>query len=741
MKKLLLSIALIFPLSLSATIILPDVISDGMVLQQQTNVQLWGQSTASELTVTASWGAKQTVLVEDGWWEATLPTPAASYTPYQLTFLEKGAKKKEAVTISDVLIGEVWLGGGQSNMEMPINGFGGCPITNANQEVMNANQLKGKIRYLTVQREQKYELQDYAHGVWKETNMENIGSFGATAFFFAKTLQQTLDIPIGIINCSWGGSRVEAWLPREILATYPEENLDKDHIFSVFANARSMVMYNTMLYPLRRYAIKGCIWYQGCANVGHADVYPYRLAQMVTEWRRIFNNPDMPFFFTEIAPFGYSGNNNTEAAELRESQWKLIDICPNTDGICTNDLVADYEFCNIHPCNKQDVGQRLAFLALNQTYGMKQVDCQSPRLVKTEVIGRDIYMTFAHADNGFNRVTGIQGFEILDNQGKWVPAQVRNKGWRGPDLCVLIANAKDVYHPQAISYCYRNYKVGNLTNMRGLPLIPFREQLTPDYKKYALYPEGNMPLDNGYTPANEYEDSRWHKTATPELYVFLPKGEQKGVLVSYPGGGYGDLAFPCDESSARWLAQQGYAVVVTKYRLPNGHPMVPLTDACNAIAMVRKHGQEWGIDTSKKLGVIGYSAGAHLAGLVATSYLSEESKPDYAIICYAPIDFKDNKGCGINLVGNVSDKKMQAWTLPTRISEKTVPCFIAASQDDSLVPCEHSSRLYKALLNKGVHAQLLILAQGQHGWNLNSSHLHDLETLRTSVLQFIESIK
>ena len=200
------------------------------------------------------------------------------------------------------------------------------------------------------------------------------------------------------------------------------------------------------------------------------------------------------------------------------------------------------------------------------------------------------------------------------------------------------------------------------------------------YKTYYLYPNGGMPYDNGLTPSQESDKGGWwYNTAEPLLHLYLPNGAQKGLIVSYPGGGYSDLAYPCDESSARWLAGQGYAVVVTKYRLPNGHPMVPLTDACNAIAMVREHGQEWGIDTSKKLGVIGYSAGAHLAGLVAMSYFDEKSKPDYAILCYAPIDFKDNKSCGINLVGNVSDKKMQAWTLPARISEKTVPCFIAAS--------------------------------------------------------------
>ena len=456
---------------------LPSIIGDNMLLQQQTNVNLWGTATpGNTISVYATWGEQvQTKVGKDGHWLVTIPTPAASYTEHTLTFVETPTKRAyynpDPVQVNHVLIGEVWFGCGQSNMEMPLMGFWQCPTEGANKEIATAGNYAGKIRYAVIDHTGATTPQDFMSGKWYECNAFNAPRFGAAGYFFAKLLQQALDIPVGVINCSWGGSRVEGWLPREILDTYPDVDLTERGMQEWTEWMRPLLMHDGMLWPCHYYTVKGWIWYQGCSNIGHADTYTDRMETLVKYARKLWNNDKMPFYFAEIAPFRHGDPDAIWAAELRESQWALEDRVPYCKGISTNDLVYDYEIDNIHPAQKQAVGERFAYLALNHDYGFKTVYADAPRYERHEVNGNHIDVYFTNCADGFSRWAGIQGFEVIDANGVSHEAKIEGV----PDVAnALRFSAEGVDNPTAVRYCFRNFQIGNLANMRYLPIVPFR---------------------------------------------------------------------------------------------------------------------------------------------------------------------------------------------------------------------------------------------------------------------------
>jgi len=265
------------------------------------------------------------------------------------------------------------------------------------------------------------------------------------------------------------------------------------------------------------------------------------------------------------------------------------------------------------------------------------------------------------------------------------------------------------------------------------------------YKTYYLYPHGGMPYDNGLTPSQESDkDGWWYNTAKPLLNLYLPSGEQKGILVSCPGGGYGALAHACDESSATWFLQQGYAVAVVKYRIPCHHCEIPLSDVCRAIELVRDSAEAWGIDGTKPLGVVGYSAGGHLASTVVTKYLSEKSRPDYGVLFYPVISFDaavTHQGTWVSLLGaNATDAQKKAWSSDQQVTENTPPCFIVHCQDDSTVPVVNGVMMFDALNDKGIMAELFCPPVGEHGFNLMSTHVPQLNAVKVALLQFMSEI-
>lgn len=462
-KFLILFIGLMAAWSVSAKVDLPEIVGDNMVLQQNAVVNLWGWSDPrAAVKIEASWGERSAVKSgDDGRWTAQLKTPAGGYTPQQIT-ITSGDK----VTLNNILIGEVWFASGQSNMDMPLGGYWNGLIEGANEVIACAGSQRGSIRFLKVSNQQSEQPLERAGGKWNEFGPATAPRCSATSYFFASMLNAALDVPVGVIDSSWGGSPVESWIDRATLEGYSDIDLSSKAIADRPDYARPMVMYNAMVRPVTDYTVKGFIWYQGESNIGrHAD-YGGRMADMVALWRKAWGSQDMPFYFVEIAPFGYGHNL---AAFLREAQCRAQELIPNSGMVCTNDLVEPCETGNIHPKNKRDVGHRLAFWALNKSYGMPSVACESMRYKSMEAKDGKIYLRFDHTGNGFGRVYDIQGFEICGPDRVFHPARVE------PESNVrLIVSSPEVAEPVSVRYCFRDFMPGNMINTSGLPLIPFR---------------------------------------------------------------------------------------------------------------------------------------------------------------------------------------------------------------------------------------------------------------------------
>lgn len=457
-----------FTFQANAKVKLPDIISDNMVLQQNSEVKLWGKAEPDKtVKITFSWNKKGISVKVDknGNWLAKIKTPEASFAPQTITFSEG-----EKITLTNILIGEVWLASGQSNMEMPLNGFWNNPIKDANETIAKSGLRKG-IRFATVPKTAAYEPQETVAGKWMESNPNNSPWFSAAAYHFAQTIQDALNVPIGIVACSWGGSRVESWINREILETYPDTDISKKGIEAETEWRRPLVMYNGMLKPLTNFTIKGFIWYQGESNVGKEKDYPARVADMVALWRKDWGLGDLPFYFAELAPWVYGdGELGISGALLREAQFKSQLIIPNSGMISTNDLVEEYEKTNIHPKNKTDVGKRLAYLALNQTYGFSSIAARGPEYKSMTVKDGRIILSFNNAQDGFSRDSGITGFEIAGSDRHFIPAEATINH---NDKTVIVWH-ENISNPTAVRYCFRNFQIGNLYNTRELPVVPFR---------------------------------------------------------------------------------------------------------------------------------------------------------------------------------------------------------------------------------------------------------------------------
>ena len=460
-----------FAVAAGAKVKLPSLVCDNMVLQQQTEVKLWGTATPkAEVRVTPSWSGQTATCRADanGRWTLKLATPEAGYTPYDITF-DDG----EVLTVSNVLVGEVWLAAGQSNMEMTLRGFGGCPTENGLDDAIGAATQAAHVRMFNVPRRQTFTPQEECGGRWMTTQrFDEVMDFSATAFYFASNLSRALQVPVGIVNCSFGGTRVESWLPREILETYPDIKTDSVSISQQKPEyERPMVTYNGMFRAVRHYTVKGIVWYQGCGNVGSHQTYAQRLATMVQQWRTEMEQPDVPFYFVEIAPYDYGSGDQANGARLREAQFKAQSLIPNSAMISTNDLVEPYERFNIHPRNKKDVGHRLSYLALNLTYGYKQVCCFGPQYKSWQAKGNEAWVMFDHLEMGICRNYDIRGFELAGDDRVFHPADSVWLHWQTNELVV---SSKKVPKPAAVRYCFRDFQPGTLIGGNDLPAVPFR---------------------------------------------------------------------------------------------------------------------------------------------------------------------------------------------------------------------------------------------------------------------------
>ncbi|MDR0962346.1 MAG: sialate O-acetylesterase [Mediterranea sp.] len=469
-KNILLTLLLLGAATIQAKVTLPALMGDNMVLQQQTEVRLWGQATPrSEVRVTPSWNG-QTVTTRtdgEGRFLLTVATPAASYTPYSITF-DDGSP----LTVQNVLIGEVWLASGQSNMEMPLRGFSGCCIEGGVDDIIASVDQKG-VRMFNVPRRQSFEEQTECDGNWMLPSVATAADFSATAYYFAVSASKALGIPVGIINCSYGGSAVESWINRATLENYPDIPTTREAIEKIEPTwERPLLMYNGMLKPTQNYTIRGIIWYQGETNVGRHQTYAQRLADMVALWRSEWGLGDIPFYFAEIAPYDYDSNTqHNKAAFLREAQFRAQSLIANSAMISTNDLVEPYERFNIHPRRKREVGRRLSYLALNLTYGMSQIHCFSPQYKSLTLDGDKALIALDHLEMGICRNYDLQGFEVAGADRRFYPADSVFIRW---EVNLVEVQSARVPKPVAVRYCFKDFQVGTLIGGNELPLIPFR---------------------------------------------------------------------------------------------------------------------------------------------------------------------------------------------------------------------------------------------------------------------------
>lgn len=469
MHKRFLMILLAASLSLagSAKVRLPHLIGDNMVLQAGTDARLWGWGQpGSTVKLSVSWNEPgvSAKVGKDGRWMAKVRTPKAGFKPLSITF-DDGEK----TTINNVLAGEVWVCAGQSNMEMPIRGFEQCPVEGYNEVVAQTVQYP-YVRHVKVPSVRSMKPLDDAQCHWEDCDAAHVANASATGYFFGRLVSRLLNVPVGLIEANKGGSRVESWLSRDNLAAHTDEPLDSVSISKRPADYTwQLVWGNGTFNPVLNCTVRGIIYYQGCSNVGQSKHYAERLKLLAEQWRKGFGLGQIPFYFVEIAPFFYGNDSGTAAALLREQQYKASAMIPNSGFVGTNDCVYPFERRNIHPSQKLKVGERLAFLALSDTYGVKGFMYKNPSFESMKVDGDKAYIKLKDTYGGVQPIDGIEGFEVAGEDKVFHPATARADMQKG-----IIVSSPEVGKPAAVRYCFRNFKLGNLKNQGGLPLIPFR---------------------------------------------------------------------------------------------------------------------------------------------------------------------------------------------------------------------------------------------------------------------------
>lgn len=472
MKQRLIIPALLLsvPFMANARIELPDIVGDNMVLQQNSDASLWGWAKpGSIITVAGSWNPEKKVTAKtssSGRWDVKLPTPAATFSPFTIDI----SGDSSDTTLNNVAIGEVWFCSGQSNMEMPLRGFWTQPIEGAAEAIAYSGKYPG-IRMAKVPKSKAYTPQDKVTSPWKVSKPENAYDFSALAYFFARSLTDLLNVPVGIIDCSYGGSKVEGWQSREQLAQYPEWDVDKEAADSTINDwERINIMYNSMLHPLIGYTIKGFLWNQGESNVGKESTYPYHQRDMVADWREKWGQGELPFYFVEIPGWDYGNPDGNNAAFFRECQHKAAEITPSSEIVCTSDLVYPFEVNDIHARKKKEIGERLAFMAAGKAYGIKGMPTEYPRYKSMTVEGDKAILSFDNAWDGFTPNKELEGFEAAGADRVFHPAIAKEN----PQTLKIEVTCPEAGKIEAVRYNFKNFAVGKVWNILGLPLVPFR---------------------------------------------------------------------------------------------------------------------------------------------------------------------------------------------------------------------------------------------------------------------------
>jgi sialate O-acetylesterase len=481
-----------------ADVAMPAIFGDHMVLQRDLKLNVWGWAEPGEDVTVKFHGQEMAAKAgDDGKWKVVLE-PVEAGGPFEMV-----VSGKNTLTFHDVLVGEVWICSGQSNMQWSLaNSFDG--------DLEIAAAKNPNIRLISVPQVGTQEPQKDFKGEWKVCSPESVASFSGVGYFFGKQLQETLGVPVGLINDAWGGSACEAWVPREKLAadaryadllaswkeredgyeaskkaydearekakaegkTGPAAHLDP--AAQMRGNYRPGNIFNGVLLPTIGYGIKGVIWYQGESNAGRAYQYRDLFPLMIQTWRDLWGQGDFPFYWVQLADFMAEKPEPVDSAwaELREAQTLTMKRLPNTGEAVIIDLG---EVKDIHPRNKADVGKRLARWALARDYGV-DVPYQSPTYKSMEKKDGKVVLTFENVAGGFRPfdVPELRGFAIAGADGKFVWAKAKVVG---PDRVEVWSD--EVSEPEAVRYAWADNPVCNLYSAAGLPATPFRTDDRP----------------------------------------------------------------------------------------------------------------------------------------------------------------------------------------------------------------------------------------------------------------------
>jgi sialate O-acetylesterase len=436
-----------------------ELFSSGMVLQRNTAAPIWGIALPNEkVTVTLDTGNKkvteEATADAKGSWRVTLQTPDAG-GPYTLRI--DGAEN--SIELKHVLVGEVWIASGQSNMEWSVNA--GETPDQIKSQASNPNLRLFTVRKTAAAKPQTSVPLGGLDGQWLECNEKTVGSFSAVAYHFGKHLQKALNVPVGIIHTSWGGTAAEEWTRMDILDANPQHK---------GKHPRQSQLYNGMIAPLIPYAFKGAIWYQGESNAGNlerADAYRELMALMIKNWRDDWKQGDFPFLLVQLAPFMKIDKEpaDTPWAHLRESQLHVTQHVPKTGMAVITDVGNEKD---IHPKPKEPVGERLALAARAIGYGEK-VEYSGPLYDSMKVEGNKAILSFKHVGGGLEAKGGLlTGFTVAGEDKKFHNAQAEIQDDK------IIITCDQVEKPVAVRFGWANYPVVNLWNKAGLPASPFR---------------------------------------------------------------------------------------------------------------------------------------------------------------------------------------------------------------------------------------------------------------------------
>jgi sialate O-acetylesterase len=485
MKKIICAICLLcgFIAKTQAKVTLPKFFDHNMVLQQQSDCNLWGWTDAGKkgVIVITSWDNNEYLAKVDkkGRFELKVKTPAAG-GPYYISFNDG----EEMLELHNILIGEVWICSGQSNMEMQMKGFKQQPVEGTTEELLRCKDAN--LRLFTVKRHASLTPVDDVTGHWDEANSASVRDFSATAYYFGRALRQTLNVPIGLVVTSWGGSACEAWMKADWLKAFPKvkQHVTEDDVKKLQQRCPT-ALYNGQLKPLVGYTMRGAIWYQGEDNIPRYDYYAPLMKTMVEGWRNDWKQGDFPFYYCQIAPYDYSLIGWKDSQLLREQQAKAETMIPNCRMAVLMDAGLEY---GIHPRKKRQAGERLALLALGNTYDVKglpdfAVYKDVTFLNDTAVIAFDRSKEWVYFEHG----TTSPNFEVAGSDRVFHPA---TKVWVSRNRVYVVCD--QVKTPVAVRYAFKDWVEGDLMH-DGLPVSSFR---TDDWDILPAQTQGKGDYNN-----------------------------------------------------------------------------------------------------------------------------------------------------------------------------------------------------------------------------------------------------